>query len=136
MNDVYEFRRAPGKGAIWLGSATVAVLLFVMALTDAKLDWLVWGAGAVTLTWMVLPRPVAGIKVDDTHLVLSAWQNPQTIPLDDIDHLKATRESLESDFKIVLRDGREMIALAGDMPDLETLVYVMAVRGIPVRDVY
>jgi hypothetical protein len=88
------------------------------------------------LFWMVLPRPIAGIRVDDHHLILSAWRLPRMIPLDDIAYLRATSVSADSDVTIVYKDGREEGTFAGDMPDIETLSYVMAMRGVPVRDIY
>ncbi|MEM9787213.1 MAG: hypothetical protein AAF801_11975 [Pseudomonadota bacterium] len=119
-------------------SAT-AVIMLIIAVTltgSEELSWLVWAVGAVTLCWMMLPKPVAGIRVDNDYLVLSAWRNPRPIRLDDIAYLRATEASAETDIAIVYKDGTEEGAFAGDMPDIEILVEVMAQRGIAVRDVY
>lgn len=137
MNEVYEYRRAPNRGVIWLCASMVIILICIVVVSGAtQLVWAVWVLGAVMLFWMVLPRPVTGIRVDDHHLILSAWRQPRLIPLDDIAYLRATSVSADSDVTIVYKDGREEGTFAGDMPDLETLSYVMAMRGVPVRDIY
>lgn len=137
MNEVYEYRRAPGRGAIWLCALMISFLTSVVILGGAQdLLWLICVLGAVMILWMMLPKPVAGIRVDDDHLVLGAWRRPRPILLDDIAYLRATAISADSDVTIVYKDGREEGAVAGDMPDIETLSYVMALRGIPVRDIY
>ena len=43
---------------------------------------------------------------------------------------------METNIAIVYRDGAQEAIFAGDLPDIDTLVVVMAQRGIPVRDVY
>jgi hypothetical protein len=137
MNEVYEYRRAPGKGIIWLGGMGVVLLLVAVSVTDAtELMWLVWVLAALTLVLMLVPRPVTGIRVDDTYLVLAAWRKPRSIALDDIAYLRATQTDPETAIVIVYKDGTEEKTFIGDMPDLETLIYVMAARGIPVRGVY
>lgn len=136
MNEVYEYRRAPSKGAIWLACIAVVILLASVILNGADhLLWLVWVFGAVTLAWMFLPKPVAGIRVDADHLILSAWRNPRPYLLDDIAHLKVTEASLETEVSIVFKNGDEEPIFAGDLPDIDTLISVMAKRGIPVRDI-
>jgi len=137
MSDVYEYRRAPSKGVIWL-AALVVVLLMVMIVVNEQyqLVWLACVFGSLTVAWMWLPKPVSGIRVDDDYLVLSAWRTPKFVPLDDIAYLRATQISLETDVAIVYKDGRQEGIFAGDLPDIDTLVNVMALRGIPVRDVY
>lgn len=137
MNEVYEFRRAPNRGVIWLSAVTIALLITVVGYSDSgHLIWLIWVLGAVLICWMLLPKPVAGIRIDDDHLILGAWREPRLIALDDIAYLRATSVSADSDVTIVYKDGREEGAFAGDMPDIETLAYVMAIRGVPVRDIY
>lgn len=137
MNEVYEYRRAPNRGVIWLSVTAVAMLLAAITFTGAReLTWLTWALGATTLCWMLLPKPVAGIRVDGNVLVLSAWRNPRAILLNDIAYLRATEASAETDIAIVYKDGTEEGTFKGDMPDIETLVEVMAKRGIAVRDVY
>jgi hypothetical protein len=136
MSDVYEYRRAPGKGAIWLACIALIMLLAAVFLNDAdQLMWLVWVFGAVTFTWMLIPKPVAGIRVDNEQLVLSAWRNPRHFMLDDIAHLKITEASFETTVSIVFKNGEEEPIFAGDLPDFDTLISVMAKRGIPVRDI-
>lgn len=137
MNEVYEYRRAPNRGVIWLCAMTIVILICVVSISAAThLLWLVWALAAAMLFWMLLPKPVAGIRIDDEHLVLGAWRNPRQIPLDDIAYLRATSVSADSDVTIVYKDGREEGTFAGDLPDIETLSYVLALRGIPVRDIY
>ncbi|MEM8537721.1 MAG: hypothetical protein AAGF56_07655 [Pseudomonadota bacterium] len=137
MVEVYEYRRARGKGAIWLAAVALAVMSAGVLIYDAyELFWLAAVFGALALTWMVLPKPVSGIRVDAEYLVLSAWQNPKYVPLVDIAHLRATRVSLETEVAIVYKDGKQEAIFAGDLPDIDILVSVMAARGIPVRDVY
>ncbi len=137
MDEVYEYRREPGKGVIWLSAITVVLLITFVGLTGAyHLNWLVWAFGAATLFWMLVPKPVSGMRVSKDHLVLSAWKNPRVIRLDDIAYLRATEASAETEVAIVYKDKTEEGIFVGDLPDLETLATVMAARGIPVRDVY
>lgn len=137
MNTVFEYRSAPGRGAIWLAAFGLALLLIIVILAKAyHLIWMVWVAGAIMITWMLLPKPVYGIRVDGTHLTLAAWRQPRHIPLDEIDHLRATGVSDETQIAIVYRNGEEEGIFAADLPDVDTLVMVMAERGIPVRGVY
>jgi len=137
MVEVFEYRSAPGKGVIWLAVFGLAILLALVILADAyHLIGLVWVAGTMTLVWMLLPKPVYGIRVDNTHLTLAAWRDPRHIPLDDIDHLRATGVSDETDIAIVYRNAEEEGVFAADLPDIDILVEVMAARGIPVRGVY
>lgn len=136
MDEVYEYRRAPSKGAIWLACIAVAILLATVVVNGATdLLWLVWVCGAITIAWMFLPKPVAGIRVDNDHLVLSAWRNPRPYMLDDIAHLRVTEASLETEVSIVFKNGDEEPIFKGDLPDIDTLITVMAKRGIPVRDI-
>ncbi|WP_019956506.1 hypothetical protein [Yoonia vestfoldensis] len=137
MNEVYEYRHARGKGVIWLSGMGVVLLLVAISVADATdLIWLVWVLAALTLALMLVPRPVSGIRVDYTYLVLSAWHRPRSIALDDIAYLRATQADPETNIVIVYKDGTEEKTFSRDMPDLETLVYVMAARGIPVRNIY
>lgn len=122
---------------MWLAMAAVTMLLATVVLNEAyHLMWLLWVSGAITLAWMLLPKQIAGIRVDDEHLTLSAWRNPRPIPLDDIAYLQVTEESLETQVSIVFKNGDVQGIFAGDLPDLDTLINVMAQRGIPVRDVF
>ena len=137
MNDVYEYRRARGKAVIWLSGMGVILLLAAVSVTDAsELMWLVWVLAALTLALMLVPRTITGIRVDDTYLVLSAWHKPRAIALDDIAFLRATQADPETSIIIVYKDGTEEKTFSRDMPEIETLVYVMATRGIAVRDIY
>ncbi len=137
MNEVYEYRREPGKGVIWLSAIAVILLITFVAFTGADhLTWLVWALGAATAFWMLIPRAVSGIRVDDNHLVLSAWSDPRVIPLDDIAYLQASEASAETEMAIVYKDGSTEGIFIGDLPDTDTLVTVMATRGIAVRGVF
>ena len=137
MNDVYEYRHAPGKGAIWLAAFGVVLLLMAVLIAEAShLMPLVWVASAVTLAWMIVPKPVYGIKVDTEFLVLSAWRKPRFVRLEDIAYLRASNISDETNIAIVFKNGQEEGVFAADLPDVDTLVYVMAEHGIPVRDIY
>ena len=137
MNDVYEYRHAPGKGAIWLAAFGVVMLLMAVLLAEAShLMPLVWVASAVTLAWMVVPKPVYGIKIDTEFLVLSAWRKPRFVRLEDIAYLRASNISDETNIAIVFKNGQEEGVFAADLPDVDTLVYVMAEHSIPVRDIY
>lgn len=137
MNEVYEYRHAPGKGAIWLAAFGVVLLLMAVLLAGAShLMPLVWVAGAVTLAWMAVPKPVYGIKVDTEFLVLSAWRTPRFVRLDEIAYLRASNISDETNVAIVFKNGTEEGVFAADLPSIDTLAYVMAEHGIPVRDAY
>ena len=137
MSDVYEYRRAPNKGPVWL--ALIGVILLLVAVIQfevLELQWLVWVVAAITISWMMLPRPVSGIRIDRDHLILSAWRKPRPIALDDIAHLRVDDSGLETIVMIVYRNGEEEQVFGGDLPDIDTLIAVLAERGIPVREVY
>ncbi len=137
MNDVYEYRRAPNQWVIRLFAIAIVLLTTIVTLTDAQhLMTLVWALGAITFTWMLLPKPISGIRVDQDHLTLGAWRKPRSIPLDDISYLRVTELSAECNVTIVYKDGREEGTFAGDLPDIDELSEVMAERGIPLRDVF
>lgn len=137
MNDVYEYRRARGKAVVWLSGMGVVLMLAAVSVTGATdLMWLVWALAALTLALMMVPRPISGIRVDDTYLVLSAWHKPRAVALDDIAFLRAIHGDPETSFVIVYMDGTEEKTLSRDMPDIETMVRVMADRGIAVRGIY
>lgn len=136
MSDVYEYRRAPNKGPILIALLGVVLLLVAVIQFDAtQLLWMVWSCAAVTIAWMLLPQPISGIRIDANHLVLAAWRKPRTIPLDDIAHLRVNDAGLEIEVAIVYRSGDQEDIFAGDLPDIDTLISVLADRGIPVRDV-
>ncbi|EBA13015.1 hypothetical protein [Roseobacter sp. CCS2] len=136
MSRVYEYRRAPNKGPVWLAlMGAIMLLVSVVHYGATDLVWLAWAAIALTIAWMVLPRPVSGIRIDNTHLVLSAWRNPRPIPLDHIAHLQVRDMELEGDVTIVYRNGEQEDIFTNDLPDVDTLIAVLAERGIPVRDV-
>ncbi len=135
MHEVYEFRRAPGKGAIWLGTICVVLLLTAIVFEGAEqFMWLVWVIGGVTITWMLMPKPALGVRVDDDYLIMSAWTSPRPIPLDKISHIRAQETQIETIFTLVYKDGEEEILFSGDLPDILTLSRVLALRGVPVRD--
>jgi hypothetical protein len=120
-----------------LAAFGVALLLAVVIVNDAyHLIGLICVAGGLTLAWMLLPKPIYGIKVSSTHLTLAAWRKPRQVLLNDIDHLRATDVSEETQIAIVYKNGEEEGIFAADLPDVDTLVSVMAERGIPVRGVY
>jgi hypothetical protein len=85
---------------------------------------------------MIVPKPIYGIKVDPEFLVLSAWRKPRFVCLEDIAYLRASDISDETNIAIVFKNGTEEGIFAADLPDTDTLVYVMAEHGIPVRGVY
>jgi hypothetical protein len=137
MNDVFEYRHAPGKGPIWLSAFGVVLLVMAVLFAEAyHLMPLVWVTCAVTLAWMLVPKPVYGIKVDGEYLVLSAWRKPRFVRLDDIAYLRASNVSEETMMAIVYKDGEEEGIFAADLPEIDTLVSIMAEHGIAVRDIY
>lgn len=136
MSEVYEYRRAPSKAVIWLAIASIIVLLTAVVRYGADhLIWLLCVFGAATAVWIFMRRPAAGIRIDTDYLVLSAWRNPRPIALDDIAHLRVREGGIETEVTIVYRNGNEEAVFSGDLPDIDTLIPVMAERGIPVRDV-
>jgi hypothetical protein len=137
MEDLYEYRHAPSKGAIWLAALGVVLLTLIVVLNDADhLIWTIWVAGAVTVAWMIQHKPIFGIKIDQEYLVLGAWRDPRYIRLEDIAYLRATNVSEETTIAIVYKDGDEEGIFAADLPDIDTLITVLADYGVPVRDVY
>lgn len=136
MNDVYEYRRAPSRWVIRVFAIAIVLLLVIVILTDADhLMNLVWALSAVTFCWMLMPQQISGIRVDQDYLTLGAWRRPRQIALDDIAYLRVTELSAECTVTIVYKDGREEGTFAGDLPDIDELSEVMAMRGIPLRDV-
>jgi hypothetical protein len=136
MSDVYEYRRAPNKGPIWLAFIGVVMLLVGVIYFEAtQLQALVWVMGALLVSWMLLPQPISGIRIDKDHLTLAAWRKPRAIPLDDIAHLRVNEAGLNTEVAIVYRNGDVEDIFSGDLPDIDTLIAVLAERGIPVRDV-
>lgn len=134
MSGIYEYRRAPSKGAVLLGTVCVLLITFAVMLTERDyLMLLAWALASATITWLAILRPVAGIRIDDDYLILSAWRTPHMIPLDDIAHLRATHVRIQTEVVIVFKDGREEGVLAADLPELTVLSKVMAERGIAVR---
>ena len=134
MTDTFVYKRGPGRGVIWLALAiTLGLCAFVFAMNMLQLlPALILFAG-LTAAWVFLPRPTYGIKVDGTHLTLAAWRKPRPIPLDSIAHIQAGTISDEISHVIVYRDEEREGIFALDLPDEDTLVEVMAERGIPVR---
>ena len=134
MDEVYEFRRAPGRGLFVVVTLCVAGLALAVYMTNSThFLWVVGMGCALTLALMIMPRPVYGIKVNEDFLILSAWRRPRKIPLDQISHLQATNVSDETRFAVVYKDGEYEAIFSLDLPDDETLVEIMAERGIPVR---
>ena len=137
MNEVYEYRRAPNPWVIRLAAITVVLLMTLVIIADADhLLLLVWGLASATYCWMMIPKPVLGIRIDREHLVLGAWRRPRPIRLDDIAYLRVTEISAETSVTIVYKDGREEATFAGDLPDIEVLSEVLAARGVALRDIY
>jgi hypothetical protein len=137
MDEIFEHRVAPGKGAIWLAAFGVVLLMLAILISQAyHLMPLVWATAAVTIAWMIFPKPVYGIKIDGEYFVLSAWRKPRYIKLDDIAYLRASNTSDETNISIVYKSGDEEPIFAGDLPDVDVLVVVMAQHGVPVRGVY
>ena len=136
MSNVYEYRRAPNKGPIWLAFTGVVMLLVGVIYFEAtQLQALVWVMGALLVAWLLLPQPISGVRIDNDHLTLAAWRNPRPIPLDDIAHLRVSEAGLDTQVAIVYRNGDVEDVFSGDLPDIDTLIAVLAERGIPVRDV-
>ncbi len=136
MSDVYEYRREPNRGPVWIALFGVILLLVAVIQFDlTELMWLVSVTAAILITWMILPRPVFGIRIDDHHLILAAWRKPRHIALDDIAHLRIDDTGLETQVMIIYRNGNEEPVFAGDLPDIDTLIVVLAERGVPVREV-
>lgn len=134
MCEVYEYRRAPSYGIVWVGFASVVGLLSTVAVTQAQqLSWVAFVVAAVTIAAFLTPKTVFGIRINHRCLVLSAWRAPRSVPLADIAYLRAMRSDGESNLLIVLKDGSEERTFIGDLPDLETLAAVMAQRGIALR---
>ena len=135
MYEVYEYRQSGRRPVVWL-TAVIVVFLLVFGLTAgaSQVVTAVWGMAAALTLWMLLSARQTGIRVDDSHLILSAWTRPRAIALDDIAYLRATHWTAESAVTIVYRDGREEGTHALDMPPINVLAEVMAERGIPIRD--
>ncbi|KQI71534.1 hypothetical protein AN191_12490 [Loktanella sp. 5RATIMAR09] len=136
MSDVYEYRRAPSKGPIWLAFLGMVLLIVAIIYFEAtQLEALAWIIGAVLIAWMLLPQPISGVRIDADHLTLAAWRDPRPIPLDDIAYLRVSEAGLDPEVAIVYRNGTIEDIFSGDLPDTDTLIAVLAERGVPVRDV-
>ncbi len=134
MSEVYKFKRRPARAVIWVTLLCVILFgAFVYVNQLAQFYWLVAGCALISVVWLLLPRPIYGIKVDDTHLTLAAWRKPRPVPLDRIAHLQATEHTDEIGYVIVYKDDEYEGIFSLDLPDEETLIEIMAERGIPVR---
>ena len=134
MSETYVYKRKPGRGVIWLAAAvTLALCGGVYLWGAANLLPILMLFAALTAAWVFLPRPTYGIKVDGSHLTLGAWRKPRPIPLDSIAYIQASEISDEINYVIVYRDEEREGIFALDLPDEDTLVEIMAERGIPVR---
>ncbi|SFS15874.1 hypothetical protein [Yoonia litorea] len=134
MSDTFEYRHKPKRPVVWLAAAmAVAIAVMVVALDLQQLIWLSVLFIAITVGWLMPRRPVYGIKLDGDHLTLAAWRKPRPVPLDRIAYLQAAETSDEISYVIVYRDGEQEGVFPLDLPDDDTLVEVMAERGIPVR---
>lgn len=135
MSEVYEYRHAGRKSAIWLiASVTAFVLGIALVNLVPEVKTAMWAIAAIILLWSLTVKPIAGIRVDDDHLILSAWRKPRLIPLSDIAYLQSTHWDEACQVTIVMKDGTEQKAHACDMPPACTLAHVMAERGIAVLD--
>ena len=136
MDDTFVYKHRPARGVIWLTAAAALALgaaVYWLGLTNLLTVFVLFAG--LTIAWFLLPRPVYGIKLDSTYLTLGAWRKPRPIPLDSIAYLQAKDISDEINYVIVYRDeeAEEEGIFALDLPDEDTLVEVMAERGIPVR---
>ena len=134
MDDTFVYKHKPARAVVWLAAAATVVLggaLYWLETMDVLPLFVLFAA--LTLGWVFLPRPTYGIRVDDTHLTLAAWRKPRAIPLDSIAHIQASNISDEINYVIVYRDDEREGIFALDLPDEDTLVEIMAERGIPVR---
>ena len=133
MFEMYEYRHAAPRPAIWLSAAVIVFLLAIWSFGgQTQLFYPVLGMIGALLAWMTLGHNAFGLRVDDTELVLSAWSRPRPIPLSEIAHLRVNADLLdECPVTVVYKDGREEGTFAGDIPPLDVLAEVMAERGIP-----
>jgi hypothetical protein len=135
MNEPYEYRLAGRRRNVWLAAAMIVFLIGITSRYQSpQILGVIWCLAAVMLGWMMMGNPIAGMRVDDHTLTLSAWRKPREIPLSDIDHIRVKHWTEESDVFIVYRDGTEEEISCGDLPRIPILEEVMAERGIIVRD--
>jgi len=135
MNEVYEYRLARRRGAIWLAAIVIAFLLgFAVANAAPQVMMALWALTGVLIMFTLMSNPICGIRVDDEYLVLNAWRKPRLIPLVEIDYLRMTHWTDDCNVTIVYKDGREEGTISAHMPPANTLACVMAERGIPVLD--
>jgi len=135
MSEVYEYRLAKRRNAIWLASIVIAFLIgFAIANTAPQIMIGLWAVTGAAVAWSLISNPLCGIRVDDDHLVLNAWRKPRAIPLADIDYLRTSHSCDDCNVTIVYKDGREEGTVSAHMPPPATLACVMAERGIAVLD--
>ena len=132
MEPVFSYKEPGRRPATYL-AAVVFALFFGAAVTYGA-EWYVYlpvVLGGVMLLYMLVKNPVSGVALLDEFLVLSAWSNPQKIPLRDIARIEIISWSDSIDMKVHLKSGGAISAFAGDIPPREPFRAALAEVGIP-----
>lgn len=135
MEDVYEYKLGVRGSAPWLSAIAISLLLG-LALQDQtpKVLGAIWGLVTFMIIWFLSRHQVAGVRVDRRHLTLAAWRDPIHIPLVEIDHIRMTDWTDDSDLIVVRTTGHQDYVPSGDLPSIQLFSEVMAERGISIKD--
>ncbi len=133
MEQAYEYRCPGRRTSVWLGACVQAFLLWI-ALTNGApwYIWTIWGLTSLGFAYLLLGNPISGLRLDDTHLILSPWRKPQKIPLTEIAKVEITDWSDSTHVVIHLQDGSKVSTFSGDIPPTGCLENVLTARGISV----
>ena len=134
MNILYEYRLSGRRPTIWLSGMAFVLMGVLMATYNA--DPIIWFPvliGFGMIAWALISNPVNGLRVTDRDLILSPWNRPQTIPLDDIAAVQFQSWSDSDDMSVRLRSGRKIDVSSLDTPPVSTFRTVLEEIAIPVE---
>lgn len=135
MEEFYEYRMAGRRRAVWLCAILIVFMIGIANQYDPpQIIWVIYAVSASMIAWMVISTPIAGIRLDHETLTLAAFRSPREVRLSEIDHVRPTHWTEESDIVLVYRDGREEVVSSGDLPSFAEFEELMIARGIPVKD--
>lgn len=135
MEEVYEYRLGVRRHISWFAALGIAMLIgYATQGQTPMVLGAVWGLTAVMIIWFLSRLPVAGVRVDDRFVTLSAWRDPKMVPISDIAHFRMTHWTDDSDLILVYKNGAEEFVSAGDLPSVQLFSEVMADRGVAIKD--
>ena len=121
-------RRSAMWSALWLGLALLAIGL---ARGAPPVVLAIWLTAACVAGWAVWSSPEYGCRISGRRLILSAPTGETRYALDEIEAIELIRFADEEDWRIHLKDGRNLPLPNQCLPRRERMEAVLAVQGIP-----